>query len=416
MKEQTVLIEGAITPESVLNLCAQLEGANLEQGDKVTVMIDSEGGYVDSGLILAKCIEGLQNSGVSCEAIAGGKVWSAAMLPYLACNTRRMGSAGSFLIHRVAVPIEENAELDMADLSGMQDLVWRDTDLIDRFYRDHGINDAACNHLWEGDDLLISNELEALGYGIITNSNIVGSPLNMRWNNLVINKRVVNKKMVCKATPCIVNFKSNNMDEKKFEEKFAEIENRLNAKFDEMGGKILDALKNRSKNDDEDDDVEPMNTEALTEEELKELGKHMTKTVVEMDGQPEVKWLAHPGKDVEKDHYVIPITKDGKAIMLPEGDYETKIDGESFMVHSTGVTSYLHGRGTENAEFDETKEKDVKIENEEKEEKFVKIESRGSKAPVNRRANIPTKNAIKQYWEMAMRCGKGGVGLKEIKK
>lgn len=412
MKEQTVLIEGTITPESVLNLCAQLEGANLESGDKVTVMIDSEGGYVDSGLILAKCIEGLQASGIICESVAGGKVWSAAMLPFLACNSRKMGSAGSFVIHRVAVPVEENAELDMADLSGLQDMVWRDTDVIDSFYRNHGVAENACRALWEGDDLLVSNELEALGYGIITSSDIVGSPLNMRWNNIVINKRVASKKMVCKATPCIINFKSKNeMDEKKFEEKFAEIENRLNAKFDEMGTKILDALKNKSKND-EDEEPEPMNAEAMTEEELKEIGKFMRKTPAEVVGQDEIKWLAHPSEDVEKDHYVMPITKDGKAIMLPEGDYEAKIDGEDFMIHSTGRDMYLHGRGTEN--FEEVKEKEVKVENEEKKE--VEVKAKKTNAPMNRRNPVPTDNTFKKYWEMARNCGKGGVGVKSIKK
>lgn len=412
MKEQELIIEGSITPDSVLNLCAQIESSNLEVGDKIKFIIDSEGGYVDSGLILAKCIEGIQAIGVICEAVAGGKVWSAALLPYLACNIRSMGSAGSFLIHKVAVPVEENSVMTDADLSELQGMIWRDSDVINEFYRSHGVSEEACRHLWDDEDLLISNEIEALGYGIVTCSDIVGSPLNMRWNNLFLNKKNVSKRMVCRATPCIVNFKSSNMDEKKFEEKFAEVENRLNAKIDDLSEKIMNALvTNKGKNEEDEDDVkvEPMNAEPLTEEELKQLGGHMTKTPVRVEGNDDIKWLAHPGKDVEKDHFVIPITKDGKAVMLPEGDYKTEIDGESFMIHSTGVDSYLHGRGTEN----EVKEEDVKVENQE--EKDVKVEAK-SKAPINRKAPQPADNRFKKYWEMSMMYGKGSVGVKNIKK
>lgn len=411
MKEQELIIEGSITPESVLNLCAQIESLNLEVGDKVKFIIDSEGGYVDSGLILAKCIEGLQDMGVIGESVAGGKVWSAAMLPYLACSIRSMGSAGSFLIHKVAVPVEENSVMTDVDLSALQGMIWRDSNLISEFYRSHGVSEEACRHLWEGDDLIVSNELEALAYGIITDANIVKSPINMRWNNLFLNKKNLSKRMVCKATPCIVNFKSSNMDEKKFEEKFAEVENRLNAKIDDLSEKIMNALvTNKSKNeDDEELKAEPMNAEPLTEEELKQLGGHMTKTPVTVEGNDAIKWLAHTGKDVEKDHFVIPISKDGKAEMLPEGDYKAEIDGESFMIHSTGVDSYLHGRGTEN-----DGEEDVKVENE-KVEEDVKVEAK-SKAPINRKAAPQAPNKFKKYWEMSIACGKGGVGLKSLKK
>lgn len=419
MKEKEIVIEGSITPEMVVGLCGQLEGANLEKGDLLNVLIDSEGGYVDAGLILAECIEGLQNNGIMCKAVAGGKVWSAAMLPFLACNIRMMGSAGSFLIHKVMVPIEKDTALEMTDINLLQDEVWNNTNLIDEYYKKHNISESARSHLWRGDDLFVNNELEALAYGIITSSDIIGSPINMRWNNIFVSKKSVNKKVVCKATPYIINFKSNNnMDEKKFEEKFAEIENRLNAKLDDLSTKVLDAL-NRSKNEDDDTKPEPMNAEPLTEEELKQLGKHMTKTPVAIETEPDIKWLAHPGKDVEKDHFVIPISKDGKAVMLPEGDYEVKIDGESFMIHSTGVDSYLHGRGVENdGEEVEVEKKAFEVEDKKKNEKEVtetKVETK-SKAPMNRKPGMNAVNVAKAYWEMARKYGKGGVGVTNLKK
>lgn len=415
MKEKEIVIEGLITPESVIDLCNQIENSELEEGDKLRITIDSEGGFVDSGMILANCIEGIQKAGVICESVAGGKVWSAAMLPYLACNIRKMGTAGSFLIHKVMIPIEEDTALTSPDLNEMQDAIWRDSDMINDYYRKRGVDDSACNHLYVGDDLLIANELEAYASGIITATNLVSSSLNMRWNNFRVNRNTVRKKMVCKATPVIMNFKSiNEMNEKRLEERFEEIENRLNEKIDDLSEKVLNALKGRKNEEEDDVKPEPMNAEPLTEEELKQLGKHMTKTEVKVESQPDIKWLAHPGRDVEKDHFVIPITKDGKAVMLPEGDYETEIDGESFMIHSTGVDTYLHGRGTENMEVEEGKEKVVKVENEEK-EKELEIKER-SKAPVNRRPAPKVVNAGKAYWELALKYGKGCVGVKSVKK
>lgn len=177
----------------------------------------------------------------------------------------------------------------------------------------------------------------------------------------------------------------------------------------EVKNVIQEALKPEGKKNEDEKEDKKNEGEALTEEEAKSMAPHFRKTPVTVEGQEDIKYIAHPGKDVEKDHFVIPIDKDGKAKMLPEGDYKVNDGDDEFLLHSTGTTAYIHGRGEEgkkNETEEETKPEDKKNETEE----ITKHEV-VTKAPVNRGTSGSKFSKVEREYYLAQKyCGRGAVG------
>lgn len=86
----------------------------------------------------------------------------------------------------------------------------------------------------------------------------------------------------------------------------------------------------------------------LTEDELAKLKGYMHKTPVEVEGNEEVKYLVHGAKDLEIDHDVWPIAEGGDIVKLEAGDHKCKVDGEDFVIHSTGDEWFIHSKDVAN--------------------------------------------------------------------
>lgn len=411
-----IFIKDAITPESGIAITGQMAGMELAEGDILNIYFDSEGGYIEPAFLIARCIEGIQSSGVICHGIALGKVWSSAIIPYLSCAVREMSADGEFLIHKVSINVDGLGQVDSEEVANLNGSLWDITYAIDKHYQDRKVSPEAISHLYRGDDLIVNNVLEAIGYGLVTNSDIVKLALNMRINNL---KKIFSKKplAVYRLTCNFKQFKDEMQMNTDLDKKIETVRNEMEKKFDEKLDAVLNAIKDLGKLRNSDEikvEEETKNeAEALTDKELASMREHMKKTPVTVEGNDDVKWLAHPSKDLEKDHFVIPITKDGKAIFLPEGDYKVNDGDDEFLLHSTGTTSYIHGRGIEGKGRNEGEE--ISEEKPEpKNEKEVK-EEKVTRAPLNKGTTGVKNNKVKEYYLQALRFGRGGVGFVENK-
>ena len=82
--------------------------------------------------------------------------------------------------------------------------------------------------------------------------------------------------------------------------------------------------------------------------------------------------------------------------MLPEGDYKVNDGDDEFLLHSTGTTAYIHGRGEEGKK-NETEE-------------ITKHEV-VTKAPVNRGTSGSKFSKVEREYYLAQKyCGRGAVG------
>lgn len=97
----TITIEGEIDEKSVEKFANDIKGWNGKDG--ITIMFDSNGGYVDSGYDIADLVLALKMQ-TDVVAVNSGNVMSAATIPYLVCSYRMFDpSKGDFLIHQASL-------------------------------------------------------------------------------------------------------------------------------------------------------------------------------------------------------------------------------------------------------------------------------------------------------------------------
>lgn len=96
-----------ILPE---NVARQIEGET-----DVTAYINSSGGYVDAGFALFSILSEVPNL----TTVNAGRVYSAAMFPFLAGKTRIAESASKFLIHSAAVTPDRLTAYDAVEYAEM---------------------------------------------------------------------------------------------------------------------------------------------------------------------------------------------------------------------------------------------------------------------------------------------------------
>lgn len=390
-----IFIKDEIKPETAVEITGQLAGMSFEAGDEVDFYFDSEGGYIEPAFVIAHCIDTLIEEGVVTRGIVTGRCNSSAIIPFLSCIIRECTEGASFLIHPVTVNVDEAGDINAKEANDIASSIRDITYGIENHYRNKGVKEEAIKFLYGEDELNITSALLAKGYGLITELEPVSAPMNMKrgfLKDLFSNR----KTGIYKLTRNYKQFKNDfGMD---IDEKITNMKNEILA---EVKNAIQEALKPEDKKNE---------GEALTEEEAKSMAPHFRKTPVTVEGQEDIKYIAHSGKDVEKDHFVIPIDKDGKAKMLPEGDYKVNDGDDEFLLHSTGTTAYIHGRGEEgkkNETEEETKPEDKKNETEE----ITKHEV-VTKAPVNRGTSGSKFSKVEREYYLAQKyCGRGAVGV-----
>lgn len=412
-----LIIDGEITPEMLKNIALQVEEQKIEAGDKIDVLFNSTGGFVDVGLALAEFLKGLQADGIELRAVANGKVWSSAVLPFLACDERVAIKGSSILVHNATVCIPANTDLSAAELDEIKKNIEAYTETMADFYEDHGVPDEIVKHLYSGGDKTIS-ENELIENGFISEFiEAVKSATN--WV-----KRAFDRLMpVQPVFSYIQNHKqfTNQTNEPMTK---TQVEAAISDKMDGFKADILNGVReilNEAAGVDPTE-VDPMNeSTAMTAEKLSKLEGVLYETPAEIEGNDEVVALAHPSKDVEKDHFVIPIKADGEVVRLAEGDHPVKIDGEMFVIHSTGKDWYLHANGVEDNAPNGEENTPEPPENQSAAPTVVEPEAtrprnnKPSAAPVNRRPVIPANQRVEHLRKLALQFGEGGAG-RAIKK
>ena len=399
-----IFIKDEIKPETAVEITGQLAGMSFEAGDEVDFYFDSEGGYIEPAFVIAHCIDTLIEEGVVTRGIVTGRCNSSAIIPFLSCLIRECTEGASFLIHPVTVNVDEAGDINAKEANDIASSIWDITYGIENHYRSKGVKEEVIKFLYGEDELNITSALLAKGYGLLTELEPVSAPMNMKrgfLKDLFSNR----KTGIYKLTRNYKQFKNDfGMD---IDEKITNMKNEILA---EVKNAIQEALKPEGKKNEDEKEDKKNEGEALTEEEAKSMAPHFRKTPVTVEGQEDIKYIAHPGKDVEKDHFVIPIDKDGKAKMLPEGDYKVNDGDDEFLLHSTGTTAYIHGRGEEgkkNETEEETKPEDKKNETEE----ITKHEV-VTKAPVNRGTSGSKFSKVEREYYLAQKyCGRGAVGV-----
>lgn len=411
-------IQGEIEPEMLENLAQQIEEQAIDAGDSVDVLFDSVGGAVDVAFAIANVFEEMQESGVKMRAVAEGKVYSSTIVPFLSIADRVAIKGSSFLVHKATY--DNLTNIDKDQLRELQNELEAYTDILYDFYDDHGISREVRTYLKQGDGITIDEPNDMVDAGFI--SKVVNERARI-YNRLA---RVVD--YILPSSPnfsYIINshqIQQNLMTSKQIKALVAE-------GLKEAVPQIIQGVAAVIKNEMIPAEEEPMNeAAAMSPEELGKLDGVMFKSPVAVEGSDEVKYLAHPTKEVEKDHFVVPIAEDGSVVKLAEGDHKVTVDGKEYTIHSTGDEWYIHAAGPENENpgTEEAASTETEIENEEEEEKTSETEEEKEKVedkkPVNKKPllkpnnqKVPTapKNShAKAMHDMFAGYGAGCVGNK----
>ena len=160
----TIQIKGELTPETLTAFANAIE--NIDPAKPVRIEIDSEGGAVDVGFELAAGISQLQASGVECIAVGTGLVYSSAVLPFLACDTRILTGLGSILIHRPTITTYDNS-VGLQELKEQAEALTDYAVEMERYYRERGVSENAIAYLWnQHDELVVETQDDALAFGL----------------------------------------------------------------------------------------------------------------------------------------------------------------------------------------------------------------------------------------------------------
>ncbi len=385
-------IQGPIEPDMLENLARQIEEQEINTGDMVDVCFDSVGGAVDIGFAIANVFEQMQEAGIEMRAVAEGKVYSSAIVPFLSIENRVAIKGASFLVHKATYDNLTNVDKDK--LRELQTEIEAYTDIMYDFYDDHGITREVRTYLKEGDGITLDKPNDMIDAGFVSK---------------VVNERtrIYNRLMrgIDRIFPSSPNFsyiinshqiQQNIMTNKQIKGLVAEA---IKEAMPELIRGVATVVNEMAADPDE----EPMNEAvAMSPEKLGKLEGVMFETPATVEGSDEVKYLAHPTKAVEKDHFVVPIAEDGSVVRLPEGDHTVTVDGKEYTIHSTGDEWYIHNAGPANEDpgTEQAPSTETEIENEDTEDETAEkkpeeepeVEDKGNPKPVNKRTAAPKPN------------------------
>ena len=109
---KTIKIQGVIEPDMLKQLAEQIEEQKIESGDKVNVLFDSIGGVIDVAFGMAEVFDTMQSEGIELRAVAEGKVYSSAIIPFLAIENRVGLKHCSVLVHPACYEMLTDVTLD----------------------------------------------------------------------------------------------------------------------------------------------------------------------------------------------------------------------------------------------------------------------------------------------------------------
>ena len=95
----TIRLDGPMDPwfgVSSSEIIAQMDDSDAET---INLLINSPGGILTEGMSLYADLRARQNEGVTVNAEARGLVASAAILPFIAADTRTMGEGSMLMVH-----------------------------------------------------------------------------------------------------------------------------------------------------------------------------------------------------------------------------------------------------------------------------------------------------------------------------
>lgn len=384
-------IQGSIEPDMLEDLARQIEEHKIERGDTVDVCFDSIGGAVDVAFAIANVFEQMQEAGINMRAVAEGKVYSSAIVPFLSIENRVAIKGASFLVHKATYDTLTNIDKDK--LRELQTEIEAYTDILYDFYDDHGITREVRTYLCEGDGITLDKPNDMIEAGFVSK---------------VVNERarIYNRLMrgIDRMFPSSPNFsyiinshqiQTNIMTNKQIKGLVAEAIKEAMPELIHGVARVVNEMA-------ADPDEEPMNEAvAMSPEKLGKLEGVMFETPATVAGSDEVKYLAHPTKAVEKDHFVVPIAEDGSVVRLPEGDHTVTVDGAEYTIHSTGDEWYIHNAGPANEDpgtvqapstESEIENEDPDDDPEKKPEEKPEVEDKGNPKPVNKRTAAPKPN------------------------
>lgn len=375
-----IKITDVIEPPMLSDIAEQIENQKIGSGDNVDVLFDSCGGAVDVAFAIADLFEQMQSEGVNLRAVAAGKVYSSAIVPFLAIENRVAQEGSSFLVHKATYPVLEDQDKD--ELRMRVEELEAYTDELYDFYDDHGIAREVRKHLKEGDDLMLTDRQEIINAGFVPSFVAAAGNLYARLKR--------GFEQIFPASPqfsYVMNLKelnqnTNIMNSKQLLAKVSNLEKAIE-KLTGVVSVVVNAIA-------ETDDTEkgPTNeATALPETAMNGLCGNLYGTPVVIEDNEDVKFLGHFGQNMASGGTMMPLNADFKPVKLPDGDVSVKVGEEEFKMASNGgllTMSPIPGN-----EVDPEDEPENAAEEPEKDKEPEKSPSNETPAPATKQSAAP---------------------------
>ena len=376
-----IKIADVIEPPMLSDIAEQIARQSISTGDDVDVLFDSCGGAVDVAFAIADLFEQMQEEGVNLRAVAAGKVYSSAIVPFLAIENRVAQEGSSFLVHKATYPVLEDQDKD--ELRMRVEELEAYTDELYDWYDDHGIARDVRKHLKEGDDLMLTDKAEIINAGFVPSFIAAANNVYARI------KRGIEQ--IFPASPqfsYVMNLKelnqnTNIMNSKQLLSKISRLESVVEKLADTMSV-VVNAIT-------EGDDTEKSPTNeatALPETAMNGLCGNLYGTPVVIEDNEDVKFLGHFGQNMASGGTMMPLNEDFAPVALPDGDVTVKVGEEEFkMASNGGLLTMAPTPGNEATDPDD--EPENAEDEQEKEKEAEKAPSNETPAPAPKQSAAP---------------------------
>lgn len=338
-------IMSLIEPALLSDLAKQIEKQDIKPGDYVDVLFDSCGGAVDVAFSIADLFDEMQGDGVNLRAVAVGKVYSSAIVPFISIGNRIAQEGSSFLVHKAVYPILEDQNKDelrerVAELEAY-------TEELYDFYDDHGITREVRKHLKEGDDLILTDQQEIISAGFVPSFIPAAKNLYTRFKRGLEQVFPTSPQFSYILNLENLNQNTNIMNSRQVAEKL----NSLEKKFEKLA-ELLSAVVNEG-TDPNEEEVPTNEVTALPITALNGLSGQLYGTPVTIDNNEEVKFLGHLGQNMASGGTLMPLNADYVPVALPDGDVVVKVGEEEFkMASNNGLLTMAPIPGNQDPETD----------------------------------------------------------------
>lgn len=381
-------ITSLIEPALLGDLAKQIESQDIKAGDDVDVLFDSCGGAVDVAFSIADLFDEMQEDGVNLRAVAVGKVYSSAIVPFIAIRNRVAQEGSSFLVHKAVYQVLEDQDKDELR-QRVQELEAYTEELYD-FYDDHGIAREVRKHLKEGDDLMMTDQQEIIAAGFV--------PLFVAAANNLYTRFKRGLEQMFPTTPqfsYVMNLETLNKHTNIMNSR--QVEALFDKKFDEKIPALAKAIAqviNQGTTTDDPEETPTNEATAIPETAMNGLVGQLYGTPVVVEDNEEVKFLGHLGQNMATSGAMMPLNEDYAPVKLPDGDLTVKVGEEEFkMASNNGLLTMAPIPGNQDSETDPQNQEST----EGKGEPELKNETptptpKPSAAPQNLRRGIPPAN------------------------